>query len=161
MPLLGFVVAMLAQISPSPTESAFLGAATTGPHWVILCRWGEGGRHVTLAHAQPCPDGGAAAAPAAMHPQRTLYGAMAVEDPEEGTVFLLARALPRDLRVAGGFVPADGYLRLEAGAAGTPRLVGVVRPLPAGEAEAAPARALHIVAERRPWAGEILDLPPG
>ena len=150
----GFVVAMLARITPAPADDPFLGAGPDGPHWLILCRWGEDGRHLTLSHVRTADDPAAPAAPAALHPQRTLYGALAKEDMQEGSVFLLARTLPADLRVAGAFVPAEGYVRLEAVSDGRLRTVAVLR---AGAAASWPDPALCIRAAQRPWQGEAFD----
>jgi hypothetical protein len=87
--------------------------APNPPHfeWVIVCRWGPGGEHLSIGWtSQPALPG---EAPINLAPVKT---SLAVRLPETAAgaaaTFLLAPALPDKITVAGDFLPAEGYVRL-------------------------------------------------
>lgn len=163
----GFVVAMAATINVAnydkPTD-----IVRPMRKWTIVSRFGPESEHLTVSvtHAMLEPE---AAAPIGLSPVKTAFGILLSETDSE-SMFLLVRHLPRDVRVAGTFFPADGYARLR----GSPdRLLLQVEGRHAhsrGHANARDVRydvpepapgakwtmAWHIDAERRPWTGEFL-----
>ena len=117
-----------------------------------MARWGARGEYLTIGEAGPA--GAAEAAPIGLRPRRTLFGLLAEEEPgRRAGLFLLMRALPESVPVAGLFAPAEGFARLRL-TPGDLRLMAVGRDA-AGAGGGPAARAVS--AERRPWAGEFLD----
>jgi hypothetical protein len=158
----GFVVAMRAQVWPAPYDRPFLRAPQGRPEWLIVARWGVRGEYLTIGEAGPA--GAAEAAPIGLRPRRTLFGLLAEEEPgRRAGLFLLMRALPESVPVAGLFAPAEGFARLRRVPGGGLRLTAIGRDVAGGEAAGGPAAprgdagAWAIRAERRPWTGELLD----
>ncbi len=212
MPCKGFVVAMRAHVATVPFDRPFLRDDAADPDWLIVSRWGGNAEYLTISTAgdrlagsleaaaraggaEGCPDGtahdaSAEPAPLGLHPRRTWFGVLTPDDRGGESVFLLNRALPKDMPVAGRFAPAEGFVRLTMAEDGPVHLVAVARemaepvaaasvagasaggasvvplkpaswPRPVGAVETAvPAQAWMLTAERRPWAGEFLDCPP-
>jgi hypothetical protein len=155
----GFVVAMRAQVWPAPYDRPFLRASQSHSEWLIVARWGARGEYLTVGEAGPAE--AAEAAPIGLQPRRTLFGLLAEEEPKRGaSLFLLLRALPEAVPVAGAFAPAEGFARLRRTPGGGLRLAAIGRDVANGAPGAvAPggACAWAMRAERRPWTGELLD----
>ena len=79
--------------------------------WIIVSRWGTHGEYVTIGWTSfPASD---SVAPIQLTPYQT---ALAVREKRSANrtpaTFRLAPSLPGQMRVAGTFVPAEGYVRL-------------------------------------------------
>lgn len=164
----GFVVGMAATVSLAayerPTEIIRIIR-----RWTIVSRFGPQNEYLTVSVAAAMEQE-QAEAPIGLAPVKTVLGVLLSEN-ERGceSTFLLVRQLPRQVRIAGVFFPADGYARVGRSsgtfhlraegrhAHGRQRLNGrdvrVDIPEPAPGAEW--AMAWHVDAARRPWAGEF------
>jgi len=164
----GFVVAMAATVSVAkyekPTE-----IVRSIRRWAIVSRFGPENEYLTIASTEAMPHE-QADTPIGLAPSKTAFGILLSEN-ERGTesVFLLVRHLPRGIKIAGLFFPAEGYARIN-GAFGSLRLCAGGRnahsrglvdaqdiridvPDPAPGAKW--SMAWHIDAIRRPWTGEF------
>ena len=156
----GFVIAMRAQVAPLSADHPHKPRGAVAPGWLIVCRWGVAGEYLTISSTMGEPkaagDGAEVQrAPAGLHPRRTWFGVLTPDQEGPQSVFLLTRDLPRDMTIAGDFASAEGYARLVAEEDGVLRLVAVVREVAAGG-----PTACYLVADRRPWRGEVLDRLP-
>jgi hypothetical protein len=164
----GFVVAMAAIVGlasyETPTE-----IVRRIRKWAIVSRFGPENEYLTFSvgtSIQPRQN----EAPIGLVPVKTALGILLSENEHESeSVFLLARQLPRGVKIAGSFFPADGYARVN-GTFSALRLrtsgrhahsrtllngqdVRTDAPGPAPGAKW--AMAWHIDATHRPWAGEL------
>lgn len=141
----GFVVAMRVT---GVVDASGPGQA---PDWLILARWGPGGRWLSVAEATEVAHGHNGGpddtAPPSLHPRATWFATLASETAAEGAIFLLARDPPEGFPLAGGFRPAEGFARLGAAAGGL-RLTLLAR---------GPGRTWHLRAGQRPWLGTCCD----
>jgi hypothetical protein len=146
----GFVLAMRAQVRQAE------GGALR--EWLIVSRWGEGGRYLSLSrclvHAVP-----GATAPIALTPRETMLATLLpVPRSERTPSFLFLRKLPPRIVLAGIFLPVDGYARLQGSDA---------RMHLTAEGRYTRARgggAWRMDGLRAPWPGEFLEdepTPPG
>ena len=169
----GFVVAMAATVSVAkyerPTE-----IVRSIRRWAIVSRFGPENEYLTISIADVMPHE-QAEAPIGLAPSKTTFGILLSENEcEAESTFLLVRHLPREVKIAGFFFPAEGYARLD-GAFGTLRLCAGGRnahsrgllgaqdiridvPDPAPGAKW--SMAWHIDAARRPWTGEFFASAP-
>jgi hypothetical protein len=165
----GFVMAMRARVAQLSIDQMHQPTNAVIPDWLIVSRWGEASQYLTISSAMgelAAADGAESRdAPLGLHPRRTWFGVLTPDREGAGSLFLFNRALPEDVPIAGDFAPAEGYARLIAAEDGGFRLVAVARELaearplaPEQKLTASPA-AWHLVAERRPWQGEVLDCP--
>jgi hypothetical protein len=118
--------------------------------WLIVSRWGSHGENLSISWTfLPAHPGGA---PLHLAPRQT---ALAVS-PERASgwvpeTFVLIPSLPERARVAGDFVPAEGYVHLYGGGM-KPRLRSEGKCL---DRHLRPA--WHVVAARVAWIGEFLE----
>jgi hypothetical protein len=127
-------------------------AAVRAGRWIILSRFGQDGRHLTvsLAGGEAGWHGGSDAPPGLL-PRTTFFGQlMAGPSGRPRARFRLLPSLPEDVPVAGGFQPAQGHALL-SGAGAALRLS--ISLLPEGGARS----CTRLLAERRPWIGEVVD----
>lgn len=164
----GFVVAMAATVSianyDKPAE-----IIRRMRRWAVVSRFGPDNEYLTVSVAEAMqPE--QAEGPIGLTPAKTVLGVLLAEDAASGgSTFLLLRHLPRGLKVAGLYFPAEGYAQV-SGAAGTLHLrtqgrhahsrglldghdVRIDVPDPAPGAKW--TMAWHIEAAHRPWAGEF------
>ena len=164
---------MRARVAPLSAERPHQPSEAVAPDWLIVSRWGGAAEYLTISSAASEADalageaGDVRPAPVGLHPRRTWFGVLTPDHGGPESIFLLNRDLPEDVPVAGDFAPADGYARLITEEDGTFRLVAVAResapgdrPAPRPSRQNAPP-AWHLTAERRPWQGEVLDVPGG
>ncbi len=109
----GFVVAMRGSIGLADCRAPQ--RVTLCRHvWIIVSRWGGSGEFLTVSLTAAGAELDSAEAPPSLAPALTGFGRLA-PDPEgrPERTFLFARQLPKGLPVGGGFLPAEGYARLE------------------------------------------------
>jgi len=169
----GFVVAMRGSIIVAEDTTPFR-PGPRQPEWLIVSRWGDDAEHLTIACTGTEP-GETATAPIGLTPRTTILGVLAWEHPAAAeAVFLLMRRQPKDMPLAGEFLPAEGFARITIGATGgvlrlaaagrNARLGSQRMPLGApGSPDDAPANtngrrhAWRIIGDRRPWLGEVVE----
>jgi hypothetical protein len=145
-PSYGFVVAM---------RAALLDPGRPSSHeWVIVSRWGGAGEYLSIGWTET--PALTADAPINLTPLQTAFatcpGGCGVSTP---TTFELAASLPGCLRVAGDFVPAQGFVQLYGiGSALRVRSRGVCMK---------PDRrsGWDVDASRAQWVGEFIEAPAG
>jgi hypothetical protein len=142
---LGFVVAMRAKLTNT--------SGTPHSEWMIVSRWGLDGEYISIGWTYVSV--GPGDAPIYLTPSRT---ALALQQQPSGvwnpTTFRLVPSLPEQLTVAGGFVPAEGYVQLY-GSGQTLRM----RSKGHGT-EADSTSAWTIKATRAAWIGEFIEQKP-
>lgn len=164
----GFVVAMAATVSIADYERP-AEIIRRLRRWAVVSRFGPENEYLTVSVAEAMQqeqDEG----PIGLAPIKTVLGILLSEDEPNGeSTFLLLRRLPREIKIAGLFFPAEGYAQLN-GAFGTLQLrskgrhahsrgllngqdIRIDVPDPAPGAKW--TMAWHIQAARRPWAGEF------
>jgi hypothetical protein len=106
-----FVVAMMADIGVGRYDRPAV-ALRHIRRWTIISRFGVQHEYLTISISGGIA-GDQSAAPIGLTPAKTALGILLSEDERTSEcIFLLARHLPRDIKVAGSFFPADGYARL-------------------------------------------------
>jgi hypothetical protein len=168
MPQGGFVVAMAATVRLAkygrPTE-----IVRSLRRWAIVSRFGPENEYLSVSVAEAIqPE--QAEAPIGLAPAKTAFGILLSEDESKSeSRFLLVRHLPRGVKIAGLFFPAEGYARLR-GSVGALHLrvegrnahsrgrlhdqdIRIDVPDPAPGAKW--SMAWHIDAVRHPWSGEF------
>ena len=135
----GFVVAMRARVwRPGRARST---------EWIIVSRWGEGGKYLSLARTLVRAPGNSPM-PIGLAPRHTALAILNMAPAEIGLQrFLIARTLPSSIGVAGRFLALDGCvgLRVEPG---NLRLHG--------QGICGDARPWRLRAARVPWTDEFL-----
>jgi hypothetical protein len=164
----GFVVAMAATVSIAnyerPTE-----IIRPMKKWTIVSRFGPENEYLTISVTEAMQHG-QDEAPIGLTPAKTAFGILLSENERESEcMFLLARQLPREIKIAGSFFPAEGYARLNnirsalhlrtegrhAHSRGSLNGQDIRIDVPDPAPGAKWAMAWHVDAQRRPWAGEF------
>jgi hypothetical protein len=164
----GFVVAMAAAVSVAvydrPTE-----IIRRMRRWAIVSRFGAENEYLTISIAGAMQHE-QVEAPIGLAPIKTAFGILLSENKSEcQSMFLLVRQLPRGIKIAGFFFPAEGYARLNstfntlylhtegrhAHSRGLLNGYDIRIDVPDPAPGAKWAMAWHIEAAHRPWAGEF------
>jgi hypothetical protein len=164
------VVAMAADIARSDYARPTL-IRSRSREWLIACRWGPDGEHLSIATAGRMSDSRALIAPDAIAPIHSLLGVLVSEsETDAASTFLLVRQLPAPIGLAGTFFPADGYVILQQRE--TISLTSKIRyshscgwldgreirkDIPDPAPSSADAMSWHIEALRCAWIGEFIS----
>ena len=142
-PRLGFVVAMRARVTTAKDTPWY--------EWLIVSRWGPVGQHLLVGRTHLAAQPGQAA-PIHLVPRRTALAELLRLPPAAGPpVFLFAQRQPAAVSVAGGFAPAEGYVRLHGSGVG-------LRLRAEGRCGAGATRpAWRVEAVRIAWIGEFIE----
>lgn len=166
----GFLVAMAANIgfAACALPSRILHEAR---EYLIVARWGDEGEFISISRADILRNT-AGAGSIVLEPTETWLALLLSEDPGGAeSRFLLLRALPEGTKVAGKFLPAEGYVLLQGDVAAlslkaegrhadcVDRHLSIEsdRADPAGPSEAI---AWHVEAVQCPWPGDEVVTPP-
>lgn len=139
----GLVMAMRAKLTTSDGPACH--------EWIIVARWGVAGEHLSVGRTR-VPVLAGKIAPIHLTPRQTALAGLLRLPPASGpSTFLFVQQPPASVSVAGDFVPAEGYVRLD-GRGASPRLHAEGRFV---------AGAIHsawrVEAVRAAWIGEFIE----